>query len=256
LSPERVDEDTEQQVDDADEGLSKEQSLPEIQWVTHLCEESNEEQSTGVSVDHGVHGVELRGKARDLLLVLVWWLTSEDNDRLNGLDQCRPSDGGVEWLVSSGGNHDDEEVGDVDEDGGVGEPSDLGQTADDSRKHADDEDDAHHSREADLALAELGKVNSLAENQDSDGQELLERLCDVDGVTGLLAEQTEEWVTVTHHGVARRVECEVDLPDGPTRVSSEDTEDDVESNTGAVADTGKDESSLMLVSHAEMVVVN
>ena len=170
--------------------------------MTHLGKESNEEQSTGVSVDHSVHGVELRGKARNLLLVLVWWLTSEDDDGLNGLDQSGPSDGGVEWLVSSGCNHDDEEVGDVDKDGGVGQPSDLGQTANDSRKHADNEDDAHHSREADLALGELGKVDSLAQNQDSDCQELLERLCDVDGVTGLLAEQTEEWVTVTHHGVA------------------------------------------------------
>lgn len=222
--------------------------------MTHLGEESNEEQSTGVSVDHGVDGVELRSKARNLLLVLVWWLTGEDDNRLNGLDQSRSSDGGVERLVSSGGNHDDEEVGDIDEDGGVGQPSDLGQTADDSRKHADDEDDAHHSREADLALAELGKVNSLAENQDSNGQELLERLCDVDGVTGLLAEQTEKWVTVTHHRVARRVEREVDLPDGPSGVSGEDTEDDVESNTSAVADTGKDESNLKSVFKAENVV--
>ena len=87
--------------------------------MTHLGKESNEEQSTGVSVDHSVHGVELRGKARNLLLVLVWWLTSKDDDGLNGLDQGGPSDGGVEWLVSSGCNHDDEEVGDVDKDGGV-----------------------------------------------------------------------------------------------------------------------------------------
>jgi hypothetical protein len=82
----------------------------------------------------------------------------------------------------------------------------------------------------------------------------LEGLCDVDGVTGFLAEQTEERITVAHHGVARRVECEVDLPDGPSRVSSEDTEDDVESNTGAVADTGKDESDLKLVYHAERII--
>jgi hypothetical protein len=78
-------------------------------------------------------------------------------------------------------------------------------------------------------------------------------LCDVDGVTGFLAEQTEEWVTVTHHGVARRVECEVDFPDSPSRPSSEETENDVESNTGSVADTGKDESSLKSVFHAEMI---
>lgn len=202
LAPERVDEDTEQQVDDADEGLSEEQSLPEVEWVTHLGKESDEQQSTSVSVDHGVNGIELRGKAGNLLLVLVWGLTGKGDDWLDGLDQSRPSDSGVEWLVSSGCNHNDEEVGDVDKDGGVGQPSDLGQTANDSRKHSDEEDDTHHSREADLALAELGKVDGLAKNQDSDCQELLEGLCDVDGVTGFLAEQTEERITVTHHGVA------------------------------------------------------
>jgi hypothetical protein len=63
-------------------------------------------------------------------------------------------------------------------------------------------------------------------------------------MTGFLAEQTEEGITVTHHRVARRVEFEVDFPDSPSRESSEDTEDNVESDTGAVADTGKDESSL------------
>jgi hypothetical protein len=170
--------------------------------VAHLGKESNEQQSTSVSVDHSVHSVELRGKAGNLLLVLIRWLAGKGNDRLDGLDQSRPGDGGVERLISSGCNHDDEEVGDVDEDGGVGQPPDLGQTANYSGKHSDEENDAHHSREADLVLGKLRKVDSLAKNQDGDCQELLEGLCDVDGVTGFLAEQTEEWVTVTHHGVA------------------------------------------------------
>ena len=106
-----------------------------------------------------------------------------------------------------------------------------------------------------MSLGDLRDVGRFTQDQNGYREELLERLCDVDGVTGFLAEQTEEWVTVTHHGVARRVECEVDLPDSPSRVSSEDTEDEVDGNTGAVADTGKDESNLELVFHAEKIAI-
>ena len=250
MSPERVDEQAEEKVDHTDKNLSAEQSLPEVHGVAHLGKESNEKQSTSVSVDHGVDGIELRGKAGNLLLVLVWGLTGKGDDWLDGLDQSRPSDSGVEWLVSSGCNHNDEEVGDVDEDGGVGQPSDLGQTTNDSGKHSNEEDDAHHPREADLVLGKLRKVEGLTKNQDGNCQKLLEGLCDVDGVTGLLAEQTEEWVTVAHHGVARRVECEVDFPNSPSRPSGEETEDDVESDTSAVADTGKDVASSLLATCA------
>ena len=211
--------------------------------MAHFSKEGDEEQSTSVSVDHGVNCVELRGKSRYLLLVPVWWLAGKYSDGFDSLYQSRSGDGLVERLICSGCNHDDEKVGNVHEHGCIRQPSNLGQTADDSRKHADDEDDAHHSREADLALGELSKVDSLAQNQDSDCQELLEGLCDVDGVTGLLAEQTEEWITVTHHRVARRVEFKVDFPDAPSRESSEGTEDKVEGNTSAIADTCKYESS-------------
>lgn len=50
LSPEGVDEDTKQEIDDADERLGAEKTLPEVQGVAHLSEESNEEESTGVGV--------------------------------------------------------------------------------------------------------------------------------------------------------------------------------------------------------------
>ncbi len=49
-----VDEGTEEDVDNADEGLCGEHSLPEIPWVTHLSQESDEEKSTTVRVyGHG-----------------------------------------------------------------------------------------------------------------------------------------------------------------------------------------------------------
>ena len=62
-------------------------------------------------------------------------------------------------------------------------------------------------------------------------------------MTGFLAKKTEEWITVTHHRVARRVEFKVDFPDAPSRKSSEGTEDKVEGNTSAIADTSEYESN-------------
>ena len=56
LAPEGVDEDSEQEVDDADEGLGAEETLPEVHGVAHLGEESDEEESTGVSVCNEVSG--------------------------------------------------------------------------------------------------------------------------------------------------------------------------------------------------------
>jgi hypothetical protein len=61
-------------------------------------------------------------------------------------------------------------------------------------------------------------------------------------MTGFLAEQSEKWITVTHHRVARRVEFKVNFPDAPSRECSEGTEDKVEGNTSAIADTSEYES--------------
>lgn len=56
LAPEGVDEDTEQEVDDADEGLGAEETLPEVHGVAHLSEEIDEEEGTGVGVCDRVSG--------------------------------------------------------------------------------------------------------------------------------------------------------------------------------------------------------
>jgi len=62
LAPERVDEDTEQEVDDADEGLGAEKTLPEVHGVAHLSEESNEEESTSVGIYDGSVGDDTIGR--------------------------------------------------------------------------------------------------------------------------------------------------------------------------------------------------
>lgn len=56
LAPEGVDKDSEQEVDDADECLGAEETLPEIHGVAHLSEESNEEEGTSVGVCDEISG--------------------------------------------------------------------------------------------------------------------------------------------------------------------------------------------------------
>ena len=69
LAPLSIDVGTEQEVSEADETLRAEHSLPEIHGVAHLGHEGDEEKSSGICVDHGTDGVELRGETSDLLLV-------------------------------------------------------------------------------------------------------------------------------------------------------------------------------------------
>lgn len=92
LTVERVDEDTEKHVDNADKGLGHEHALPEVQRVPHLREEGDEEESASVCVDHSIHRVERSSEAWSLLLVLVWWNTSKDLDGLDSFDERRPGD--------------------------------------------------------------------------------------------------------------------------------------------------------------------
>jgi hypothetical protein len=138
-------------------------------------------------------------------------------------------------------NHADDEVDDIEPDGGIADPADLAQASNETASHADSHDDDHHGDEADLGVGDLLDVESLAKNQDRDREELLEGLGDVDEVSHLPAVESQERVTETLHRVARRIEVEESLPDDIATPGSEDTEDQVESNAGAVADGSEDE---------------
>jgi hypothetical protein len=149
------------------------------------------------------------------------------------------------WLNDTYNN---QKVGNVHENRGVGQPTDFAQAANDTRNHADAKNDNHDCREADMSLGDLRDVGRFAQNQNGYSQKLLKRLRDVDEVTRAFAEETEEGVAVTHHGVARRVEIHEDFPDGPAGEGGEDAEDEVECDTGAVSDTGEDEAGTGTVS--------
>lgn len=61
-------------------------------------------------------------------------------------------------------------------------------------------------------------------------------------MAGLLAVHTEESITIRQERVAGRVEAQEYSPQDPTGEGGSDTEDEVESDTGTVANTSKDES--------------
>lgn len=58
-----VDEDTEEHVQKVDEKIGEEHALPEIPWVTHLCEEGDEDHGASVGVDGLVETIEGAGEA-------------------------------------------------------------------------------------------------------------------------------------------------------------------------------------------------
>lgn len=99
-----------------------------------------------------------------------------------------------------------------------------------------------------MSLGDLRNVGRFTQDQNGYREELLQRLGDVDEVARAFAEEAEEGVAVTHHGVARRIEIEVDFPDGPAGEGGEDSEDQVQCHTGAVSDTGEDEAGRIKIS--------
>lgn len=64
---------------------------------------------------------------------------------------------------------------------------------------------------------------------------LLQSLCDVDEVARPLSERAEESVTEAHQRVARTLELDEDLPEGPARETCKYAEDDVQSDADTIA---------------------
>jgi hypothetical protein len=70
-------------------------------------------------------------------------------------------------------------------------------------------------------------------------------------MTHFYTEESQEWVTEGLHRIARGVEEQESLPDDPAAPSSEDTKDEIESDTSTVANTGEYES-VKIVSYADL----
>lgn len=210
-----VDDDTEGDVDNGDEGHGDGKTLPEIERVAHLSEESNEEESSTISVDNVIYGSELSGESVSGLLVRIWDNTSEGLDRLDNVDQG----GGLEILIVRGvfadGHDDDQEADNVHPDRSVCQPSNTVKTANVTCKGTEDGKDENADDVADAILGKLTNKTTRCQDEHGDGHKLLNRLCDVDEVARFLAEDTEESVTVRNHREAGRVESQEDLPQDP-----------------------------------------
>lgn len=83
----------------------------------------------------------------------------------------------------------DDKVHNVHPHGGIRNPSNLPQASNEPSKHSDSHDNKHHTYEANARVSDLLNVQRLAEDQDSHGEELLERLGDVDEMAHAHAEE-------------------------------------------------------------------
>jgi len=243
LTPLPVNESAEEDVDDANEALSHEHTLPEIQRMTHFGHEGHEQEGSRVCVDHVVDGAKLVGEANDLLLVFCRGRTREGMDGIGRLDQS----GTEHCLVIDGvlrrSNHDDDEVDHIQPHRQVAHPAESLEGPDRPRKNPHHGDNHDHDGETDFVLRDLAEEGGIAEHHHGDRKELLEGLSKVDEVAVLGSENTQDRITKTHHWEASGVQSDETLPDAIAGERGGDAKDDEESHTGTETHGGKDRAT-------------
>jgi hypothetical protein len=195
----RVLEDTKEHVDEVDENICNQHSLPEIPWVAHLSEEIEEKHGSAIRVDDAVDSLERAKEAHTTRSVTVRRRSSEFSDRDVAID-CSVREvnftkgnvcSGAERAEHSrvigfgvGSNTDsDERNQDGCQDREVGEPSKTLQSADLSENHAQEGDDEKANNEAEsvtmfstLANGNLRSFASFTENKHGHQHDHLKRL--------------------------------------------------------------------------------
>lgn len=200
----RVLEDTKEHVDEVDENVSDEHSLPEVPWVAHLSEKIEEEHSASVRVDDAVDSLERAEEAGASRLISVGRCASEGLDwdvavlssiwevdlskRHLDCGTVGAEHGCIVGLGVGGNTDGDEGYQDSSKNGEVGEPSEALESANLSKDHAQKSNDEQTDDEADtvavdsyaiwsfLANGDLGNLASFTENQDGDQHDHLDRL--------------------------------------------------------------------------------
>lgn len=216
--------------------------------------------------NHRINRVELRGEARDLLLVLVGWSPGECHDRRMNtvgqrLDQGGCRDRGVVDGELGGSHHaamllaspsgtalieqysHDNEARDIHPHREVANPSQALERSNTSADNTDNHDNDHADDKAESRSSKLRHDSSTSQNQDHDRAELLDGLRDVNSLACLFTEDSEVKVAETEHRETCRIQLDEDFPEHETADTGEDTEDDIEGDTGPVADTGEDEAA-------------
>lgn len=161
-----VDEGAKEDVDDANEALGSQHSLPEVPRVAHLSKEGNKQQGTTVRVHHRVHTGHGGSSAVCRLLVQVWGRAGKGLDGHDGLEQSGVEDELVVDAIVGGGYHDDDKADDVQPDGSVAKPTKTLQATDGTQSATNDHGDEHTNDVADVGV-ELSNDLGVADNNDS-----------------------------------------------------------------------------------------
>ncbi|KAH3668452.1 hypothetical protein OGAPHI_002206 [Ogataea philodendri] len=239
LSKVRVDEETENQVNDHDESLSTKHSLPEVHWFLEFVHDLTEDGSTTPSEDHVVHTVNtVRKRARSNSVFVDGQGVVRSGTAVVGPEQV------VVWLVfNTNGDHGDDTNSNIHPDGGVSDVSETGQGLNLTENHTQERPNNNFNRVTETVVApvgdqELGQGLSSGQQDKTNVHDHLDELQQssrvtepsTNGSTSQVRESTD-WVVV---GVklAEAVVQEV------TTQSSHDTENNVQDDTWNVTHLG------------------
>lgn len=185
-----VDNHGEDQVDGEDEQLSTSHTLPEIPRTLHFSHEFDKDESTTVRVDD-VH------TSVKLTLELVASTADDDMCYNRAFDNMASTCcGNVVWKGDRDASHRGDDDKDVHPDGGISQETKLGQTSDLTNNGTCDGPDENEYSVATFTLCNLRKTLTVTQDDDGNVTELLDRLEEINEITGVLTVDTADNVTV------------------------------------------------------------
>ena len=240
LTLESINVDAEEEVDNIDEGVSYDESLPEVPGLAHFGHELAEKHGSTVRIDCLHEADDLTAErnvgGRSSISHDGWW-RRPDVGAICGhgsiVVRDRVRDG------CDGNDHND----DVDPDGSVCDPTKTLESTNLPKEHTKNCPDDTADDVADVAV-DLVKTLSVTDDNNTNVEEQLDGLQNVECMASVGAVDAESDVSVGLQRVSMRVEGEEHVPDLPTSVTCESTKDCVEDNTRAVTHFWQDAVSI------------
>ena len=252
---------SEEHVDQIDEDIGADHTLPEVPRVTHLGQEIEEEHGSTISVDDGIDTLVSAEETGATRSESVGRRACERLDRNVAFHCpvgkvlvaiCSPSstEGAKHGRIvrARGSTHSDSHKGSDDgrPDREIGKPSETLKRANLAKHHTEDGDDEEADNEAEpiamsivLSKRDLRYRSTKTEDKHSHQHEHLERLQNVDKMSHFGTEDTEEGLPKITEWVAVGIHVHVDTPDVPARNRSHEAENCVESSTRPVTSVGE-----------------
>lgn len=224
LSLHAVDEQTKEHVHDVAECLSAESSLPEVPGATHLGHELGEDHCSSVGKDGELDTLDLEVPAS---LGVLGYPAGEDL----GLREIIVAGLRGDGVVDAGGGHNDDHESKVEPDVDVCEPGKVAERLDLSRDHTKQSPEDTERNVAELVLDDGCELRSTSNDEDSDVEDKLERLENVEKMTDKLAKGALSQVGIAGDGELLRVHGHVQTPKDLSTSKGEEEEEGVDEHT-------------------------